>query len=278
MLKNNYHTHMKYCGHAEGDVKDYVNKAIELGFDELGMTDHAPEPDGGMTPEELLDNKSYRYMKKDMIICYLNQIREQQILNQDKIKIYSGFETEYIEECPEHYKWLKSQVDYLNLGMHFFKSKNGHKINSYYGIDYTNVLEYADNIVKGVETNLFNCIVHPDLYMYNYKDKNGNKTFDENAKKAAKIIIETAIKHNVYVEINCNGITFPKCNSMDDVDSWPYPNKDFWMLAKDYKDLKIIVGADAHIPAKLGTDNIKYIYKFIKDLGLKVEDRMEILK
>ena len=28
MLKNNYHTHMKYCNHADGMVIDYVKEAV----------------------------------------------------------------------------------------------------------------------------------------------------------------------------------------------------------------------------------------------------------
>lgn len=275
MLKNNYHTHMKYCGHADGDVADYVKSAIKLGIKELGMTDHAPEPDGAMTEEEILDNKSYRYMKKDMVRLYLNQIREQQMLNLDKITILSGFETEYIEGYIDHYKWLRSKVDYLNLGIHFFKDLDGHLKNSYKCIDYKNVMEYAKNVVKGIETGLFNVVVHPDLYMFRYKDEHGNRTFDENAKKAAKMILEAAIKNNVYVEVNCNAISWA---DMNDESSWPYPNKDFWMFAKEYKDLKIIVGADAHKPERLGTENIAKAYEFINEIGLKIEDKMEIVK
>ena len=44
------------------------------------------------------------------------------------------------------------------------------------------------------------------------------------------------------------------------------------------KDLKIIVGADAHKPERLGTENIAKAYEFIKELGLKIEDKMEIIK
>ena len=275
MLKNNYHTHMKYCNHAKGDVKEYIEKAIELGFSELGMSDHAPTPDGALTPEELFDNKAYRYMTKNMIILYLNQIREQQTLNQDKIKIYSGFETEYIEGYIDHYKWLKSQVDYLNLGMHFFKDKSGKIKNSYRNIDYTNVLDYASSIVKGIETGLYKCAVHPDLYMYNYKDKSGNKTFDDNAKLAAKMILDAAVKNNIYVEINCNGIGWdPKW--LDNEKLWPYPNRDFWEFAKEYKNLKILIGADAHDPERLGSKNIEKVFDFAKSIGLKIEEKMVI--
>ena len=44
----NYHTHTKRCGHAIGEDEEYVLRAIENGFDEIGFSDHAPMlfPDG----------------------------------------------------------------------------------------------------------------------------------------------------------------------------------------------------------------------------------------
>ena len=51
MLKANYHTHTKLCNHAVGMPEDYVLKAIELGFKELGMSCHAPVPRDFMSEE-----------------------------------------------------------------------------------------------------------------------------------------------------------------------------------------------------------------------------------
>ena len=60
MLKANYHTHTKLCNHAVGMPEDYIKKAIELGFDELGMSDHAPVPREFMSEEEYIyDSKKY---------------------------------------------------------------------------------------------------------------------------------------------------------------------------------------------------------------------------
>ena len=74
MLKNNYHTHMKYCNHATGDTVDYVNKAIQLGFSELGMSDHAPIPlNHGMTKKEWEENYCYENMTLDIFDKYLSE-------------------------------------------------------------------------------------------------------------------------------------------------------------------------------------------------------------
>ena len=39
-----YHTHTSRCGHAYGSDEDYVLKAIELGYKELGFSDHIMIP------------------------------------------------------------------------------------------------------------------------------------------------------------------------------------------------------------------------------------------
>ena len=37
-----YHTHHYRCGHATGQMDDYVEAAIEAGIDEIGLSDHSP--------------------------------------------------------------------------------------------------------------------------------------------------------------------------------------------------------------------------------------------
>ena len=41
----NYHTHMYLCRHAEGHVEDYVKKAVESGYEEIGISDHIVWPE-----------------------------------------------------------------------------------------------------------------------------------------------------------------------------------------------------------------------------------------
>ena len=48
-----------------------------------------------------------------------------------------------------------------------------------------------------------------------------------------------------------------------------------YYLKEDYKDLKIIIGVDAHDPELLGSNNIKLVEDFTNELGLKVLDKME---
>lgn len=268
MLKNNYHTHMKYCNHATGDVIDYVKKAVELKFNELGMTDHAPVLESFMPQSDYKQNACDENMKMDTMEIYLNDIKKAQAKYPD-IKIYSGFEAEYLPKQLSHYKMLREKVDYLNLGVHFYEW-NDIIIDSYSMIDYKSIEGYANACVEAMETGLFNTLCHPDLFMYNYKNINGERKFDEAAIAASKRIIESAIKNNVYLEVNANGFKRIRPDGL----LYPYP--DFWLIAREYKDLKIIIGADAHSPEALCNQNVLKAFEFVKEYNIPILDKMEI--
>lgn len=272
MLKNNYHTHMKYCNHAEGMVIDYVKEAVRLGFLELGMSDHAPVLESFMSKEEYLNNYGYDTMKLSDVEDYLNQIKECQ-RKFPNIKIYSGFETEYLEEQREFYLSLRKKVDYFNLGIHFFRDKNGHVLNCYTDLNYDNLDEYYLNAKKAIETKMYQAFVHPDLFMYGYKDKNGLPTFDEKCEEITRKIANLAMENNIYLEINTNGLKY--CKDKHDLNTWLYPYPKFWEIMKEY-NVKIIVGADAHTIAALSNENVELVYDFIKKLGINIEEKMAI--
>lgn len=275
MLKANYHTHLAYCNHAVGYACDYVEAAIKANMEEIGITDHAPIKEEFMTKEEYEHNWCYQNMKVETIPTYLADVKNAKEKFKDKINVLVGFESEYIPKEHEFYKWLRNQVDYLNFGVHYFFDKNGHVLNSYSDITYENVDDYASTAVMGMESGLFNTLVHPDLFMFSYKNIDGKRCFDEAAIKATRKILDCAKKNNIYIEINANGLK----NSLQfsDGSSWLYPYYEFWELVKkEYPDIKIIIGADAHDPLNLANENVASVIEFAKKIGLKVEDYMEI--
>ncbi len=274
MFKANYHTHVLYCNHAEGHCQDYIDEAIAKGLVEIGITDHAPVLECMMTKEEYAKTWSYQPMKLDtMYRDYLKEVALAKKDNEDKIKVLSGFETEYLPRNEFFLKLLFSKVDYLNLGIHFFEYQ-GKILNSYDDITYETIEGYQDACVKGMKTGLFNTLVHPDLFMFGYKDKDGKRHFDEICYDVSKTIIETAIAENVYLEINANGIRNSK--RFSNREEWLYPCLEFWKIVAEYPQAKIIIGSDAHRPQDLVNENIDQVIKFVNRLGLKVEERMEL--
>jgi histidinol-phosphatase (PHP family) len=273
MLKNNYHTHTYLCRHAEGKVMDYAKAAYENGFLELGMSDHAPVLKDFMREEEYLRNHlDTGAMDISELDLYFKQIEEAKIAYPD-LKIYSGFETEYLEEQYDFYKSLRKRVDYFNLGIHFFKDKNGNVLNCYTELDYSNLDEYYNNAKMALSTGMYTTFVHPDIFMFGYKDINGNHVFDQKCEEITRKIAELALKYDIYLEVNTNGLKY--CKDKQDRSTWLYPYPKFWEIIKEYP-VKILVGADAHTVDALYNENVRLVFDFIHELGLKIEEKMVI--
>ena len=41
-MRVDIHNHTKRCNHAEGEIEDYIKRAIELNIDIYGFSEHAP--------------------------------------------------------------------------------------------------------------------------------------------------------------------------------------------------------------------------------------------
>lgn len=277
MLKNNYHTHTKYCGHAKGDVEDYVKEAVNLNMEELGISDHAPIPlNHGMTKEEWEENYCYENMDINTFDNLLMEIDN--LKSKYNIKLYKACESEYLYNNDDWYNELRSKLDYMILGIHFFNGE-GRVLDTYKDINYKNVDCYYECAKRAIETGLFDYLAHPDLYLFDYKSINGRNEFDDKAKEICLKLIDLCVKHDIYFEINTNGLKYSKDKNNRDL--WLYPNIEFFKVVKEYMDknpnkLKLIIGADAHEPKALGNDNVKAVLEMVKDLKLDVLNKMEI--
>ncbi len=256
IMKANYHTHMYLCNHATGNVEDYVKKAIELNFEVLGMSDHAPFI--------FLSDRSVRMGIEDYPI-YLKELAEAIKKYSDRIKIYKGLEIEYFPFEIKHYQKLLEELDYLTLGQHYIQV--GSYLTSVYKvktIDEMNI--YKDTLIEAMATGFFKFISHPDIFLFNQKNIN-RETLD-----ICKEIIEAAKAYDVPLEINANGIRKGEI-FVNNQKRYRYPRKEFWELVKAVK-AKVIISADAHRVEDLFDQAIIDAYKFAQDIGLEVEEEL----
>ena len=65
MLKNSYHTHCQLCRHASGMPSEYIAKAVELGMNEIGISDHAHVLEEFLSEEAYQRYGLFRYMTLD---------------------------------------------------------------------------------------------------------------------------------------------------------------------------------------------------------------------
>lgn len=275
-MKANYHTHLALCGHAVGMSEDYVIEAIKSGYEILGISDHGPIKPEFMTPQEFVYNWLERQMNyEEFINIYLPDVENAKNKYKNQIKIYTGIEIEYLYPFHEYYVELKKKLDYMNLAVHFYYH-NGKITNSFDDVTFENVYSYGLNAKKAMETGLFNILVHPDVFMYHYKSQDGLPTFDSECKKTARLIIESAIKNNVYLEINVGGI-FKVTSNKKEVGSFAYPRDEFWKIVSEYKDAKVIIGVDAHDPVHLKEEEINLAKEFAKKHNIKLQETVETI-
>ena len=274
MLKANYHTHTKLCNHAIGMPEDYVEAAIKFGMKELGMSDHAHTPENFMSKSDYLKNHLDIMMTdEEFENIYVPSVNE--LKKNKNIKIYLGLETEYLIEQHDFFVDLRKKVDYLILGLHFF-NYNGINYKTYTEVDEKSLNMYTEVAIAAMESGLYTIFAHPDLFMYLYHSKKGDRVFDDECVKCSKEIINAAIKNDVYLEVNANGIhnthrDFPLYKN------YAYPREEFWELVRE-TDAKIVIGADAHSPEALGNDVVEDAIRFAEELKLKTHDFITLKK
>lgn len=250
---------MYLCRHAVGDVAEYVEEAIRLEFQSLGMSDHAPF-------EELKD-RSVRMYPSDFPV-YLEKCLSAKEKYKDKIQVYTGLEIEYFIEHKEIYPKLLSSLDYLALGQHYiFDPNSNNNLRSSYALTTKeHMTTYVDTIEDALKSGHFKFICHPDLFLYNVRD------FDQVAEELSTRLIDLAVKYNTPLEINANGIR----KGLVDTPKGPrykYPREEFWQIAKN-KNVRVIISSDAHSPKNLYDDIVKQTYEFADTLGIIVEEAL----
>jgi histidinol-phosphatase (PHP family) len=262
IVKSNYHTHTYLCNHADGNVEDYVKKAIELGFSTLGMSDHAPFI--------FLKDRSVRMGIEDYP-TYLKDLEDAIRKYSNQIKIYIGLEIEYFRSQKNHYKHLLETLDYLILGQHYVEINN--RLMSVYDVRTIDQMKaYVINVIEAIETGYFKMICHPDIFLLNLEEINPND--EEEIMYLSKLLIESAEKNKVALEINANGIRRGKLIIKGEV-RYQYPRKEFWELVSKSK-VKVIISSDAHHPDLLFDEAMIEAYNFAKHLGIEVEEELVI--
>ncbi len=229
----NYHTHTYRCGHATGEDREYVEKAIECGYKILGFSDHTPYPVPGF-----VSGMRMKLEETDGYFASLESLRKEY---KDDIDIYFGVEAEYF---PEYFDALTEflrdyPLDYMIMGNHFVPCE--HK-GTYIGGDFKDPAAlhmYTKNVIEGLSTGRFMYLAHPDLPRYTGPNK------EEELEKCYREICAAALRLNIPLEINMLGYTRRPASV--------YPNDKFFDIAKETGN-DVIIGVDAHFPEALANE------------------------
>jgi len=225
------------------------------------MSDHAPFRE--------LQDRSIRMVPEDLPL-YIKECDDCIQKYRNRIKVYKALEIEFFPGHEEKYQELLGKLDYLALGQHYIADPTApNQLRSTYKLtSFEHLVTYVDMVVEAIKTGFFKFVCHPDVFLYNVQHMS-----DDILNECTRLI-RAAKAYHVPLEINANGIR-KGIRQLEDGLRYLYPRLEFWEIAKAEK-VKVIVSSDAHQPSTLFDDDVKMAYKFAYDIGIEVEEAIEI--
>ena len=232
-----YHTHTELCKHAQGSVEDYVLRALDLGFDEVGCSDHAPLPGNY--------DERHRMTLEDYYSQYAPRVSELIERYRKRIRIKRGIECDFFDWAGEwNSKFIaENDFDFVIGAVHFVGPRGEEK--PLFGREYVEAeIEalyegYFLEIAKSAKAGLFDIIAHCDIV----------KKFGAFSSKRVEELLWEALsqikKADLCIEINTSGLRKPEHET--------YPGEKVLAFARDLK-IPLTLGSDAHNPDQVGVD------------------------
>lgn len=255
------HLHTELCPHGSGEkVALLIEKAIELGFYKLCLTEHAPLPNG-FTRRYKGDKEAYdtASIRMDQVEPYLALGTELQREYGQYINLSIGFEVDYLpgfEEATREFLDLVGPYTGDNLlSVHFMPGVD----DGFWCVDYSeaefakgfgpwltkqDVLyrRYFQLVLEGVQTDFGPHtpvrIGHLDLikkYQHHFNFKN---TYDSATQQVIRQILETLRFQNRTLDYNIAGLFKTNCREM-------YPSSFIQGMAYAL-GVPYMVGSDSH--------------------------------
>ncbi|MGN0047400.1 MAG: histidinol-phosphatase [Bacteroides sp.] len=238
-MKTNYHTHTTRCQHAYGTDEEYVLSALKGGYQLLGFSDHAPW-------KYRSDYLSGIRMQPEELPGYVQSLQQLRTKYQAQIALKIGLECEYF---PDYMYWMKEQIkeyrlDFVIFGNHFYHTDEKFP---YFGrhTDSRDMLDlYEESAIEGIESGLFSCLAHPDLFMRSYPG------WDHHCSNVSRHICRAAARHGLPLEYNIGRWILGETG-----DRATYPAPQFWHIAAN-EGCTAIIGLDAHDNLDLETSGL----------------------
>ena len=232
-----YHTHTNLCKHATGDTEEYVLRALELGLDEIGCSDHAPLSDGF--------DERHRMSVDQYYSLYAPSVSALTEKYKNRIRIKRGIECDYLDRAIEWTRKFVAGNDFdFVIGSVHFVGTNREETDLFGPTQEPSKFEalyeaYYKAIAESAKSGMFDIIAHCDLI---------KKIGPFSSKRVDELIREAMIqiKHaDLCIEINTSGLRKPEKEI--------YPAERVLLNARDLR-IPLVLGSDAHKPEDVGRD------------------------
>lgn len=251
-----YHIHTSFSPDSNYSMKDCIEKAISLGFDEICFTEHI---DHGIPNAFCCDCDAYR----ETFLKYKN-------IYDDKIILKFGIELgvqahhkQYFQNIVEKYPF-----DFVLMSFHQVEDKELWNNDFQYGKtqdEYNKI--YFDEIYKSAEVfKGYNVLGHMDL-LRRY-DSHGEYPFSK-SKDQIEQIFKLIIPEGKGIEVNTSSFRY----NLKDLT----PSTDILKFYREMGGEIITIGSDSHCEKHLGS-HIKEVREILKTLGYKYFSTFENMK
>jgi len=244
-----YHLHGNFCGHATGELDEYVDSALAKGLVEIGFSDHLPK---------VVDPDPYHAMLEEKLPLYVEKVLSLREAYRGRITIKLGIEADYFVGHEDDTRRLldKYPFDYVLGALHFlgdwhFTSKQG--LARYGDEDPGEAFpRYFGLLKRMIGTGLFDIVAHPDALRRGAFQP--ARPLTEEHRAIARLLREKGMA----LEINTAGIR----RGVGSV----YPERGF-LEACIGEGVPVTLGSDAHAPADVGRDFAE-AYRLLADVGV----------
>ena len=254
-----YHSHTTFSD-GRNSIREMIRRAKEIGFTELGISDHL------IVHKNMFQCECWKYMQsdrashvynnnfKDILPAFQRHCEEiRKIAKEENFKVLVGYEVDFfpydgwLEELKEFISNL--DVDYLHSGNHFFcDDKYENIINMTFIKNFVTdktllneyIIRHFDTLRQCVESKMFDFLAHID-YVRRYCGEvyQPNLYWDEK-----NAVLNALEQNNVALEISTKGLR--RINDF-------YPDA-LLLDAVSERNIAMLINDDAHYTSELGAD------------------------
>lgn len=252
-MKFDLHTHHRRCGHAKGEIREYIRASLDAGLDMIGITDHSPY----FASDE--DHAHPRIaMAKSEFPLYVAELMRLKEEYRDKIDVLIGVESDFFPEHIDLYRGIYDAYpfDYIIGSVHHSGGDRIFNRNRFDGLSEQQLLSeketYYDLILQSARSGLFQVIGHMDAFKVFFP------RFSEIETSSIDRALAGIAEEGIAIEVNTSGKKF--------TESW-YPSEEILERAH-YFGVDVTFGSDAHDPGAVGKD-LEEVRERLREIGFK---------
>ena len=248
MIFSNYHTHSLFSD-GKAEMKEYCNKAIELGFHSLGFSDHAPVK---------FDNSFSIPFEK--LKEYFQQVKLMKETYAGKLNVFTSLEADFIPVGSYDFDFFRNQanIDYMIGSIHLVYNKGkdlmwfidggdqqvwDKGLTDIFGGDIKKGVKcFYEQTMEMIEEHQPEVIGHLDKIKMHNKERLFS-TSDKWYQDLVEACLISMKNKNTILEVNTRGIYKGRCQEL-------FPSPEIAHKAQKM-GIPIMLNSDAHHPNEL---------------------------